>query len=148
LPRVTGVGPVIVTNGTALPPIVTNKGAMPLVDAIASLLALIDMDDDRQARPQLAQFGAIVVEHNARGHTLHDLGEIAGRVLRRDDAELGASCRRKARDATMKGDARYGISDDLCRLTFAHPGELAFLEIGIDPQAVSRHDGQELGAVA
>jgi hypothetical protein len=46
----------------------------------------------------------------------------------------------------MKGNARYGISDDLGRLTFAHPGDLAFLEIGIDPQAVSRHDGQELGA--
>jgi hypothetical protein len=46
----------------------------------------------------------------------------------------------------MKGDARHGISDDLCRLSFAHPGELIFLEIVIDPQAVSRHDGQELGA--
>ena len=70
---------VIVTSGTALPPIVTNRGAMPLVHAIASLLPLIDMDDDRQSRPQLAQFGAIVVEHNAHGHTLHDLGEVAGR---------------------------------------------------------------------
>jgi hypothetical protein len=45
---------VIVTNGTALPKIVTNRGAMPLVNAITSLLALIDMDDDRQSRPQRA----------------------------------------------------------------------------------------------
>jgi hypothetical protein len=111
-----GVGPVILTNATALPAIVMNRGAMPLVHASASLAPLIDMDDDRQSRPQLAQFGAIIVEHNAHGHTLHDLCEIARCVLRRDDAELGASCRRKARDATMKGDAWHGISDDLCRL--------------------------------
>jgi hypothetical protein len=106
---------------------------MPLVHAIASRFALIDMDDDRQSRPQLAQFGAVVVEHNAHGHTLHDLGEVAGCILRRDDAELGARRRSKTRDVAMKGYTWYGSSDDLGRLTFAHPGELAFLEIGIDP---------------
>jgi hypothetical protein len=90
------------TGGT-LPLLVV--GALPLIDRDAGALPRIDPDDDRQARPQLAQFGGVIFKHDAHGHTLHDLGEIAGRVLRRDDAELGASCRRKARDATMKGDA-------------------------------------------
>jgi hypothetical protein len=46
----------------------------------------------------------------------------------------------------MKGYTWYGISDDLGRLAFAHACELALLEIGIDPQTVRRHDGEELGA--
>ena len=50
---------------------------MALVGAIANLLPLIDMDDDRQARPQLAQFGGVIFKRDAHGHTLHDLGEIA-----------------------------------------------------------------------
>ena len=148
MPRVTdrgALGLIVMTAGT-LQLLVMGGCALPLVDAIAGLAPLIDPDDHRQSRPQLAQFGAIVVEHNAHGHTLHDLGEVAGCILRRDDAELGARRRSKTGDVAMKGQTRYGISDDLGRLAFAHACELAFLEIGIDPQAVRRHDGQELGA--
>jgi hypothetical protein len=57
-------------------------GTLQVIQRDAGALARIDPHDSRQARPQLAQFGAIVVEQNAHRHTLHDLGEIAGCVLR------------------------------------------------------------------
>src|SRR5215213_10268011 len=42
---------------------------------------------DRHARPQQALLMLTRVEHDLHGHALHDLDEVAGRVLRRQQAE-------------------------------------------------------------
>jgi hypothetical protein len=52
---------------------------------------------DGQAGTQLRQQG-IVGEADLHRNALHDLGEVAGRVLRRQQRELGARARREALD--------------------------------------------------
>jgi hypothetical protein len=61
-------------TGATLPLLVV--GALPLIVRDAGALARIDPDDDRQARPQPAQFGGVIFKDDAHRHTLHDLGEI------------------------------------------------------------------------
>jgi len=75
---------------------------------------------------------------------LHDLGEVTGRILWRNHAELRARGGRKARDAPMKADAGQHIGNDLDRLALAHARQLAFLEVGVNPQSRCRNDGQEV----
>ena len=55
---------------------------------------------DREAWPQFAEFSAIVFEFDAHQHPLDDLGEIAGGILRRDDAEPRTSGRRETKADT------------------------------------------------
>ena len=104
------------------------------------------MDRDRKAWPQFAEFSAIVFKFDAHRHTLNDLGEIAGRILRRDDAELRARGRREACDAAAKADAGQHVGNNFGGLALANARQLTFLEVGINPQAAGRDDGQELGS--
>ena len=102
----------------------------------AGLRPRVDADDDREAGPQAAEFGGIVIKLNAHRHPLNDFGEIAGRILRRNDAELRAGGRRKAQHPAMERDVGQHIGHDRGRLAFADMGELALLEIGIDPETM------------
>jgi len=101
---------------------------------------------DREAWPQFAEFSAIVFEFDAHLHPLDDLGEIAGRILRRDDAELRARGRREACNATTKTDTRQHVGNDFNRLARSDARQLTFLEIGVNPQAARRNDGEQLGS--
>ena len=48
---------------------------------------------------------------------------------------------------TVKDMARQGVRDHARRLAGLHSRELVLLEIGIDPEALRRHDGQQVGAL-
>src|ERR1700724_657998 len=104
------------------------------------------MNRDRKAWPQFDKFSVSAVKLDAHRHALNDLGKIAGRILRRDDAELRTRCRREACDAAPKTDARQYVGNNFGELTLADACELTFLEVGINPQAAGRDDGQELGS--
>ena len=58
--------------------------------ALAPSRPRIDADRGGQARAQHAERRVAAVEHDAHRDALHDLGEVAGGVLRRDHAEHGA----------------------------------------------------------
>src|SRR5437899_5742774 len=99
-----------------------------------------------QSRTQATEGGGIAIEQDARGDTLYDLGEVPGRVFRREHAELSAGCRREARDTAAEHLARQYVGLDRGGQSWLHMGELAFLEIGVDPQTSRRHHGHQLRA--
>ena len=101
---------------------------------------------DRQTGPQFAEFSVNTFKFDAHRHPLNDLGKIAGRILRRDHAELRTRRRRKAYDAPPKADAGHHVGNNLDGLAPADARQLTFLEVGINPQAAHRDDGQELGS--
>ena len=65
---------------------------------------------DRHAGPQLAGEAARRIEHDLHRDALHDLGEVAGGVVGRQQRELLAARRRDAVDVAVEGRRR-----DTCR---------------------------------
>ena len=88
----------------------------------------------------------VVVELDADGNALNDLGEVAGRVLGRDHAEDRAGRGGHGENMAAKDVVRQDIGDDRRRLSRRHMLELAFLEVGVHPEVMRRDDGDEIGA--
>ncbi len=85
-----------------------------------------------------------VLRHaDAHRHALHDLGEIAGRVVRRQQREHRARRRRHAVDDAVDLAGAEGIDRDLHRLARPDALELGLLEIRVDVDLVERHDVAE-----
>src|SRR6516164_6320668 len=101
----------------------------------------------RESRPDHAQIRIVIIERDPHRDPLHDLGEIAGGVLRRNYAEDGAGCRGQAQEVTMKDMAGESVGGDCRRLPSLYSCELILLEIGIDPQTLRRHDRQQISAL-
>src|SRR5256885_4411510 len=103
----------------------------------------VDIDNHPEAG---AQFRRRVFRNaDANRHPLGDLGEVAGRVLGRQQRELGARGRGNAFDRAFDGSAVPGIDGDLGFLTRPHIGKLGLLEIGfdIDIRSEERRVGKE-----
>ena len=83
---------------------------------------------------------------DAHRHALHDLGEVAGRVLRRQQAELRAAGRREALDRARQLQAGIGVDRDRAP---AGPGrivrDLRLLEVGDDIDLRQRHHDHQPG---
>src|SRR5215470_15631673 len=77
----------------------------------------VDADDDRHAGAQQSLFRDVGWHRDAHRQALDDLGEIAGRVVRRQQREDRAGGRRDTDDAALKLAARIGIDRDRDRLT-------------------------------
>jgi hypothetical protein len=106
----------------------------------------VHVNCDRKAWPQFAEFSVNTFKFDAHRHPLNDLGKIAGRILRRDHTELRTRRRRNTYDAAPKADAGHHVGNNLDGLAPADARQLTFLEVGINPQAVYRDDGQELSS--
>ena len=106
----------------------------------------VHVNCDRKAWPQFAEFSVTTFKFDAHRHPLNDLGKIAGRILRWDDAELRTRCRREACDAAAKADAGQHVGNNFGGLALADAAQLSFLEVGINPQAAGRDDGEKLGS--
>ena len=113
--------------------------------AFSRVRSRVHADRRRQARPQRPKH-RVVVELDADGNALHDLGEVAGRVFGRDHAEDGAGGRGEADDMAVKDMVRQDVGDDRRGLSRRHSFELVLLEIGVDPKVMRRDDGGEIGA--
>src|SRR6185369_16216524 len=66
----------------------------------------VDAGDDRHAGHEPCQQWLIVVELNPHGNALHHLGEVAGRIVRRQQRDLRARRRRDALDLAAQLLAR------------------------------------------
>src|SRR5262245_17775140 len=73
----------------------------------------VDGRNDRHARAQLAAERSGLIEHDLHGDALHDLGEVAGRVVRREQGELLSAGGRQAVHAAMDDDAGIGVDLDI-----------------------------------
>ena len=75
----------------------------------------------------------------AHGEPLHDLGEIAGRVVRRQQREHRAGRRRNAVDEAGELAMAIGVDRDRHRLAGADALELRLLVVGDHPDLWQRH---------
>ncbi len=90
--------------------------------------------------------GVAGIEHDLHRDALDDLGEVAGRVVRRQQREFLAAGRREAVDMALDGRAGEHVDVDLDRLAGLHVGELRLLEVRDDIGRVDRHDRHQLRA--
>ena len=68
---------------------------------------------DRHARAQVAREAVVGVEHDLHRDALDDLGEVAGRVVGRQQGEFLAAGRGDAVDMAFDLDARKHVDLDL-----------------------------------
>src|SRR6202166_157604 len=74
-----------------------------------------------------------LVDDDLDRHALHDLDEIAGRVLGRESGEFRTRSQLNAIYVTPQVEVRIGVEFDGHRLARPYSVELAFLEIRGDP---------------
>src|SRR5438445_4319016 len=110
--------------------------------AVGILGALVGIDGgvDRHAGAQQVlprdRFG----HADANRKPLHDLGEIAGGVIRRQQRAHRARRGRDALDDPCEFAMTVGIDRDRRRLAGADPLQLRLLVVGVDEDIVERHD--------
>src|SRR5690348_9914196 len=80
--------------------------------------------------------GIVLFKRKAYRQALYDLDPVAGGVFRwqQRKGETGAGA--ETDDLGRELDPRIGVDFDRCRLARAHVGELGFLEVRLDPDAV------------
>src|SRR5690242_17262384 len=86
-----------------------------------------------------------MIEGDPHRHALHDLGEVTGRILWRDDAEDRACARRDAYDVPVEFMTGQDIRRDGCILAGTNAGELVLLEVRVDPQSLIGDDAHQIG---
>ena len=109
-------------------------------------IAGVDGGDDREARPQRHGFQHILGERDAHRDALHDLGEIAGRVVGRQQRELRPRGRRDRLDHALDDPAVERVDGDVDFLPRLDARELGLLEIGVDIGGVERHQRHQPGS--
>ena len=84
------------------------------------------------------------IERDPHRHALHDLDPVAGRVLRRQQGERRAGAGAEAFDRAVVRDLlAVDVGLELGRLADAQVAQLAFLEVGVDPDVVERDDREQ-----
>ncbi len=86
------------------------------------------------------------VQQDAYRHPLHDLGEVAGGVFRRQHTELRTGGRSQAVESAMEllSDEHVGVNAD--PLAGHHMRQLILLEVDIHPQSAGRYHREQLRA--
>src|SRR3546814_879889 len=98
----------------------------------------LDNDLDRQAGNESTSQRVIARQPDLDRYALYDLGEVPGGVVRRQKAEHGAARRGKAVDDAADLNVGIAIHRHIRQLPDAQAGELRFLEISHDPDALDR----------
>ena len=106
----------------------------------------IDLDHNRHARANQARQRIILINHQLDRNTLHDLGKVAGRIVRRQQAELRARGREQALQCAGYRLIGKGIEHQFGFQPFVHAADLGFLEVGLDPQLGVGHYCQQVAA--
>src|SRR5690554_6988740 len=88
----------------------------------------------------------LVGQHYLDRNALYHLGEVAGGIVRRQQAELGTGGREQAVDVALYRLIVEGVEDQGGALALVHALDLGFLEIGLDPQIPVRYQGQQMRA--
>ena len=105
------------------------------------MLVTTDMPGTSRAEQRL-----VVFELDAHGNALHDLGEVAGCVVRRQQRDLRAGRGRDALDLAAQLLTRETVDGDLDRLARCDVRELGLLVIRDHIDLRQRHDVDEVGA--
>src|ERR1700733_10617934 len=120
-------------NGrAAMPPREIGPGSALLLSAIRSRSNGVDCGDDRHSRQQALQQRLALVELDPDRNALNHLGEIAGRVVGRQQCELRSAGGRDPLDATVQRLARETIDLHFDRLARLDPRQLGLLVVGDD----------------
>ena len=106
----------------------------------------VDAGLDRHARTKIARALALGVERDLHRNALHDFGEVARRVVGRQERESLAARRRHAVDMAVEDAARKHVHLDRRGLAALHVGELRFLVVRDHISRVGRDDRHELRA--
>src|SRR5690606_12084405 len=104
----------------------------------------VDPYPDRHPRSHQLAERVIIGDRDLDRYPLHHLGEIAGGIVRRQQAELGTGSREQAVDVALYRLVIKGIKLQGHRLASAHALYLGFLEVGLHPQVTGRHDRQQV----
>ena len=97
----------------------------------------------RHARAQQSFTGDVGRHADAHRQALHDLGEVSGRVVRRQQREHGAGRGREAFDRSLDGVLGQSVDGNGDGLAGPQPRELRFLEVGVDVDRVERHQARQ-----
>ena len=104
------------------------------------MLADIDRHVHRQANAQRVRRDLLRVERDAHRHALDNFDPVAAGVLRRQQRKRRAGARAQAGDGAVKHHfAAVHIGLQRGALADAQIFQLAFFEVGIDPQVFQRH---------
>ena len=96
--------------------------------------------------PERDLFQHFLGERDAHRDPLDDLGEVAGRVVRRQQRELRAGGRGNRRHHALDHLAVERVDGDVDLLSRLDVRELGFLEIGVDVRSVERHKRHQPGS--
>ena len=81
-----------------------------------------------------------LIEDNLHRNPLHHFDVVAGRILRRQQAEFRARGGRNAVDVRVEDPAAIGVDRDGGGLARMHIRQLGLFEIGGDPDVLLRND--------
>ena len=95
------------------------------------------------AGPQQALAGDGGRHADAHRQPLHDLGEVSGGIVRRQQREHGAGGRREALDRALDRMLGQRIDRDRSRLAGAQARQLRFLEVGVDINLIERNEARK-----
>ena len=101
---------------------------------------------DRQSRAQPADQRIVRVQADPHRNALHDLGKIAGGVVRWQQTEFQSAGRSQTLDTGQQVSAGKRVNAQPHRLTGPHVRELSFLEVGRNVDLVQGDQGHQLRA--
>src|SRR5215813_9979000 len=114
---------------------------------VAMLAGCVDLDDHRHSRSQSLCRFLVVVNENLDWYALHDLGEVAGRVVRREQGKLRPAGRGDLFDMAVQPEAGKCINGDHRRIALGYVGELGLLIVSLNPY-IALHERDHLCARA
>ncbi len=89
--------------------------------------------DHGQPGPQSLGHCLAGIQHDLHGYSLHDLCEVAGRIVGRQQRELRAAGRRHLIDFPSENHSRKRVHADFSRVARADVADLRFFVIGLHP---------------
>jgi hypothetical protein len=98
---------------------------------------MFDGGRDRHARADLAVQRVVGGEGQFYRNPLHDLGEVAGGIVRRQQAELRPGGGEQAVDPRLRSGCRCSVESQLGFLAGLHVADLGFLEVGLNQMSSS-----------
>src|ERR1700761_3022373 len=101
-----------------------------LLSAIRARFVGMNPRDDRHPRQQALQQRLALIELDSNRDTLNHLGEIAGRIVRRQQRELRSAGGRDSRDAAMQPLVRETVDGHIDGLSRSDPRQLGLLVVG------------------
>src|SRR5450631_1926515 len=97
----------------------------------------MDRDHGGEAGTESALQWVIRIEHNLDRDALHNLGEVAGRVIGRQKRELRSAGRCDLRYFSVQHDPGESINGNVSAIAFLDVGKLRLLVIRLDPDIPS-----------